>query len=625
MRVVKILKTLVILAFLAVVTVIALNLANHSERRLRVRQTPEKRDLKKIDKREKVEFVEARGEKENLQIRAERHYLGEDENYHLEGKVEIVLLDKSEGEDIYLNGEEVIYDSELTRFRFRDKCIVKFKDLVMAAPSLEYNAENKVFKSDYPVSFTSEKLAGDGQKMVYKQKLTKLELEGNVHLEMITDLSPTTPVLLEGDKFEFVKRGKRGKFLGNIRVLHGKSRVTAEAVDFQLTGNGENIKSMHFSGDVNAVIYDESREEGSRQNETALHLYSQKREAKADEITIFGIPDLPQIRHVIGKKNCVFTFYSDSGLMTQIAADSVEFMLNRQGELSQFSALGQARISEENDKAELLRKIEGEAMIVEKNSDILGVRGKKGSKANVETPDSEVRAEEIKIGLDNNNLEAKGDVKAILTRKSGDSKPVGFFSGDQPVFIATQDMRYFEGQKRFLFSGGNKLWQQKQMLFTEELNFNEQTGNVNAQGKVRAIFPYRADEGEEEIVEVVSEKMIFSSNKQLAHYRGNSSLKVKDIHLRAQSIFVHLSKQGDGLMKVTALENVVIVQDQNTGRGEKAVFNVKKDTIVLTGNPVLIAKDQGKTEGSKLTFYIADGKIVVENKDRERSVTVIKS
>jgi lipopolysaccharide export system protein LptA len=86
-----------------------------------------------------------------------------------------------------------------------------------------------------------------------------------------------------------------------------------------------------------------------------------------------------------------------------------------------------------------------------------------------------------------------------------------------------------------------------------------------------------------------------------------------------------LNEEGGGIKKITALDNVVIVHDQKQGRGEKAVFNVKKDTIILTGNPVLIAKDQGKTEGIKLTFYLADGKIVIENKDRERSVTVIKS
>ena len=119
MRVVNVLKTVVVLVFFAVVAVITFNLVTHSERRLKVPQTMKKRDLQKIDKKEKVKFFEARGEKGNLQIEAEKHYLGEDENYHLEGKVEIVFFDKSEGEDIYLYGEEVLYDSERTWFRFQ--------------------------------------------------------------------------------------------------------------------------------------------------------------------------------------------------------------------------------------------------------------------------------------------------------------------------------------------------------------------------------------------------------------------------------------------------------------------------------------------------------------------------
>jgi lipopolysaccharide export system protein LptA len=519
----------------------------------------------------------------------------------------------------------VIYDSELTRFRFRDESQVKFKDLTLDVKSLEYNSEREVFKSDYPVSFTSERLKGSGQKMSYLQKQRKLKLEGKVHLEMITDLSPVTPVILEGKKFEFSRRGKQGKLHGNVRVMHGESRITAEAVDFQLTGKGENIKYMHFIGGVDAVIYDENTEEDSGQDEGALHLYSARREAKAEEMTIHGIPDLPQIRQVLGNGDCAFTFYSDSDLMTQIEADRVDFTMNRKGKLSQFSALGKARISEKDEKGMLMRMIRGKEMIVEKHSDILSIKGGNDSKATVETPDADIKAEEIKITLNNNNLEAQGDVKAILTREREDSRPVGFFSGDQPVFISTQMMRYFESQKRFVFSGGNKLWQEKQMLFNEELNFNRESGNVNAHGKVRALFPYTVEDGEEEIVEVVSEKMYFDSKKQLAQYETKSVLKVKDIRLRAKSIFVHLSKEGGGMKKVTALDKVVITHDQNLGRGEKAVFYLKKDTIVLTGDPVLIAKDQGKTEGIKLTFYIADGRIVVENKDRERSVTVIKS
>ena len=47
-------------------------------------------------------------------------------------------------------------------------------------------------------------------------------------------------------------------------------------------------------------------------------------------------------------------------------------------------------------------------------------------------------------------------------------------------------------------------------------------------------------------------------------------------------------------------------------------------TIELTGNPKLFDKNKGESEGDKLTFHLADDRIIVENKDRKRSETVIK-
>ena len=53
-------------------------------------------------------------------------------------------------------------------------------------------------------------------------------------------------------------------------------------------------------------------------------------------------------------------------------------------------------------------------------------------------------------------------------------------------------------------------------------------------------------------------------------------------------------------------------------------LDVENETIVLLGNPVLIDKNKGKVEGDKLTFFIADDRITVENQGQERSITVIK-
>ena len=100
---------------------------------------------------------------------------------------------------------------------------------------------------------------------------------------------------------------------------------------------------------------------------------------------------------------------------------------------------------------------------------------------------------------------------------------------------------------------------------------------------------------------------------------------MKNIDLKAQSIEVHKGSEKGEIGEIVAHKRVIIVQDKREGHGEQAVYDVEKDSVVLTGNPVLIDENQGEIRGDKLTFHMGDGRIVVETKDKERSVTVIKS
>jgi lipopolysaccharide export system protein LptA len=85
-----------------------------------------------------------------------------------------------------------------------------------------------------------------------------------------------------------------------------------------------------------------------------------------------------------------------------------------------------------------------------------------------------------------------------------------------------------------------------------------------------------------------------------------------------------MGEEDKGIQKIVARKKVVIVQELGEAYGEEAVYDPENESLVLLGNPVLIDKDGGRTEGHKLTFHMADDRILVENKDRERSVTVIK-
>jgi len=61
------------------------------------------------------------------------------------------------------------------------------------------------------------------------------------------------------------------------------------------------------------------------------------------------------------------------------------------------------------------------------------------------------------------------------------------------------------------------------------------------------------------------------------------------------------------------------------GTGALADYDVKADTITLTGRPSLKEKEKGSVQGDKLTFHLADGTIRMESRDEKRPVPVIKS
>ncbi|MGD8538170.1 MAG: LptA/OstA family protein [Candidatus Aminicenantes bacterium] len=623
---IKVWKSLVAVAFFSVLTVIAVNLITNTNEQPKIGQDIENTEQEILEQKEQIEFFEARGKKGNLQIRADKHYLGEDDLYHLEGNVEIVFFEKSEGEDVFLYGDEVVYDKEGTRFQFVHGSKVRFKDLNLDVSFLEYLTEERIFKSSYPVHFSSAKLSGSGKGIVYSLKERTLELNEDIHLQLLSDLSPSAPIVLEGDRFSFMKRGKKGKLEGNVRITHNSSWVTSNCVDFKLTADGENIRTMLFTGDVRASLEGIEGSDSSESDKEAMHLYGDRREIQAEEVLVQAFLDCPKIQQVSASENCMFTFRATSGKLTEIKGKSIEFRLNREGALVRFFAYTEAEITESGEAKEMQRSISGDSIAIEDDKNSLVVKGTEGSRARVSTGGADIKAETISISRKTNNMSASGNVQLIFGAAEEGTKTVGFFSESKPVFITTEEMRYFAPQERFNFSGGNKVWQDKDILFADVLNIRRDTGRINAEGHISSTFPYvPKDKEKEERVTITAEAMSYDPERRFVHYKGECILKVENILLKAESVFIHLDREDERIRRVTAVEDVVISQEQYEGQGQRAVFDINKETIVLTGNPVLIAEDQGRTAGTKLTFFIADGKIVVENKGRERSVTVIKS
>lgn len=610
---------------LVVLLLIALNFMTRSQRQMRISEASSAIEEPKIDKKEEVEFREVRKDKESTRMTADRHYIGEDGLYHLEGNVRLSFSDRIEGGDIHLRGEEIIHDREWSYFWLRGESVVELKDLIVKSTVLEFDRKENVFSSDQEVQFFSGTISGSAQKCAYDLDQKKVQLSGKVHLELQPNQEDPLPLKMDTEFFEYFV----GKGIGNadkgVELVHGKSHATAGLLRFELAANREQVKSMLLKEGVKIILIEEFEKEEPLAPQTAFSLYGDRCELEADEIFIRGFVDMPRVQSLEARGRCSFRFLSNAGSSTQIEGKKISFDLSQYGRLKKLSVLEDARITEKDKGRESEKYIEGHVLSIEKDKDILKVDGTETARARIHSPSSEITARQITIFLKNNDLETKKETEVVIYPEEASPKRLGFFSEGSPVFITTENLRYFEDRQRFLFSGGAKLWQVKEMFLAQEVSMDIESGAVRAQGRVQSIFPYKPKEkDEEERIKIESGQMAFDPEKNLIHYAGGVTLQVKDLILNCRFLTISMDRESGGVVDMMAKEKVSVFQKTYEGRGEDARYDVEKEIITVLGNPVLIDKERGKTEGGKLTFYMADDRIVIENKDRERSITVIK-
>jgi lipopolysaccharide transport protein LptA len=106
-------------------------------------------------------------------------------------------------------------------------------------------------------------------------------------------------------------------------------------------------------------------------------------------------------------------------------------------------------------------------------------------------------------------------------------------------------------------------------------------------------------------------------------YEGGASLKAGAVALACRTLTVDPGESGGEPRTMRAAGAVTIVMPFREATGEQADYDVEKDTIALTGRPVLKDKDKGIVQGDKLTFRLTDGSILVESRDQNRPVTSV--
>ncbi len=568
-----------------------------------------------LDRKEGIEHVLFKGDTGKVKVKADRFHVGEDKLNHLEGNVEVVDYGRKGGRETRINADRVDYNPEMTRFLAVGRAVVRDGDAVIESSSLSYDKSGEIFQTDQGVVFSSARIRARGRSFVYRKRHEIIELNGDISVEVRPRDESIPPLAITGDSFIFRRKARTGRIEGHVGLTQGKSRGTTDKLSFQLTRNEQEVRAITLMGGAKITLIREDN--GSRE--------PAPQQIEAGEIWISTYPTDQAISRLTAKGGSILHISLSAGSADEVLSDSATMSFDRKGGMSTFMAVKSVRMRIGTGKEGEEKRVSGERVTYRRKDGFLRAGGDNKAPARIDTARSEIEALMVRVNMDSGDMAALNGVKLLLKPgKAGET--VGFFAGDKPVFITSGAMGYTKARKMFAFKENVRIWQDKDVVLAGEFDIHEDTGRVFGRGGVTAGFTKAPREGRpEERLTITADAMGYEPKDRRIAFSGGCTLVSPRIRMTSSSLEIELKEGGREMGRLTAKGKILIVQGTKEGRGEEAVYDFEAETVVLTGHPVLIEKDKGATEGDKLTFNLADDKILIENIEKDRSATVIKS
>lgn len=150
-----------------------------------------------------------------------------------------------------------------------------------------------------------------------------------------------------------------------------------------------------------------------------------------------------------------------------------------------------------------------------------------------------------------------------------------------------------------------------------------------SQGPPNALQGFSQNRGQPVHIEAATLEV--RDKQKEATFSGDVRVKQGDTGLRCKSLVVFYEQEGEGgdksktlqaatpgpggeqrIKRLEARGGVVVTQKDQTATGELGVFDMKSNTVTLTGNPVVMTQGQNVLKGGKLVVDLTSGVSRVE-------------
>ena len=264
--------------------------------------------------------------------------------------------------------------------------------------------------------------------------------------------------------------------------------------------------------------------------------------------------------------------------------------------------------------------------------------------AQVWDPSGTIRADWILFEVETGNYTALGRASSSFTEGSPETAPTeevsGFFAPRQPVFSSAEEITSVEEAGVLILSGQARLWQEQNRLEADRIRIDRPAKILRAEGHVvnylteqeNGSTPAAGGRPAAGLVCIRSASLDYDEAEKLMVYVGSAELRRADLTVSSDRLEGHLGADEETgsrnrLEKAFATGNVRIVRnsssDARLGSGRNAEYYPKESKVILIGEPASVQDEsRGRTEGTRLTYYLEDDRLLVQGSSQDRARTL---
>lgn len=540
-------------------------------------------------------------------VRGDAHSVGSDGRHRLKGGVEVVSYGPEGREASRLTADEVAYDREALVFSIAGRVRIESGGVVLEGDAFSYDKAKGLFGTTSGGRFSSKGLSGSAPEIFYAEAEDAVRLGGGFAAALSASDSADGPRSLSGRSLRYDHRGRAGRIEGQALIQGPDYRATAGTIAFVASADEagldtavlEDVAGIEFAGPA-AVTRGELRAE---QIEVAFSREPSGLAAKAA-----GGVRLSGRSGEDGSE----TVAAPSILLNVLRKDGSWTWEARGGVRAELTATGGAR-----------RTVEGENAVFAGGA--IDVSAASGSRAVAESDEARIEAAEIKLDTPSGSLYAKGAVTGVL-KAGDDNHRTGFFARGEDVSFSCQRLETLPEAGAMLITRSVILRQGDASVQGDEIELAGDAGRMSGGGGVVVTMVEAGRDGRKDrTIGLSGRDLSYGPDMRTLTVSEKASLRLPEARLEAGTISAVVARDSFKVETLEAKTAVVVIKGRFTGRSEAAFYDAAAGRITLTGNPVLTDDKGGSARGAKLTFDLADDKILIENEGPGRAATVIRS